>query len=151
MGRRLNAETATEILDRLRAIPEDRAPKWGKFTLLQMFGHLNSTIQYTLGNTPLLPFVGNFKTQYIFAPLILNGIRAFPHDVRLPRAEGRDEILKKESDVDEIAASIEAFLERAEKPRFHPPHHPFFGNIGAVGWSKFHYGHMDHHLKQFGE
>ena len=74
-------------LERFGKIASDAKPLWGKMTGAQMIGHVTGTLLYTLGDTPVLPFRGNFKTQYVYAPLLLNGILNFPKNIKIPQSK----------------------------------------------------------------
>lgn len=138
-------------LDRFAKVAPDAKPLWGKMSGAQMLGHVNMTLLYTLGETPLLAFRGNFKTQYIYAPLLLNGILKFPKNVPLPRAKNAPPPNFPEGDLDTLKATVDRVLAEVRAGTFAPPHHPYFGNIGPKRWMKFHAAHFDHHLRQFGQ
>lgn len=147
----LSDSTAQSYLDRFAAVAPDAAPLWGKMNGAQMLGHVTNTLRYSLGETPLLAFRGNFKTQYIYAPLLINGIMPFPKNVRLPRSKGQPAPTFPEGDLDSLRAAIDRVLAEVKSGAFVPPHHPYFGNIGPRRWMKFHAAHFDHHLRQFGK
>lgn len=146
----LSESNVQMYLDRFAKVAPDAKPLWGKMTGAQMLGHVNTTLLYTLGETPLLAFRGNFKTQYIYAPLALNGIVKFPKNVPLPRSKNQPPPKFPEGDFETLKATIDRVLAEAKAGEFSPPHHPYFGNIGPTNWLKFHAAHFDHHLRQFG-
>ncbi len=142
---RFSESTIDGFLTRFRSIDPETKPLWGEMTIAQMLGHLNGATRYSMGYGPDVPFRGNWKTKYIFAPLILNGIKQIPHNVRAPR-----NVQPASGDVDTLEATLRELLVMVREGNFNPPHHPFFGMIGPKGWMKFHGYHMDHHLRQFG-
>jgi hypothetical protein len=146
----LNETSAKRFLERLRSIPPDRVALWGTMSTPQMIGHLDTSLRYSRGELPPAPFVGGFKTQYVYGPLILNGIIRIPRGVKLPRRGKTPAKPLAEGTIDQVETSLKAFLESVGEPDFRPLHHPFFGNFGAKGWGKFHVVHFDHHLRQFG-
>ena len=150
MGQILSDILANQILERLRSVPLDRKALWGTMSLPQMIGHLDRSLRYSRGELPPAPFVGGFKTQYVYGPLILNGIIRIPRGVKLPGHGKTPAKPPAEGTIDAVEASLKAFLESVGEPDFRPLHHPYFGNIGAKGWGKFHAVHFDHHLRQFG-
>jgi hypothetical protein len=147
---RFSESTMSVFLDRFRDIAPDTKPLWGKMTPPQMLGHVNSAVRYSMGYGPDLPFKGNWKTRFLFAPLILNGFKQIPHNIRVPRARDAQSNDPVTGDLDTLEASLHELLTMAGNGGFRPPYHPFFGTIGPNGWMKFHGVHMDHHLRQFG-
>ena len=146
----LSSSNLQQYLDRFSKVTPDAKPLWGKMTGAQMFGHVTSTLRYTLNETPLVPFRGTFVHQYIFAPLALNGIVKFPRNVKIPRAPNAPQQAPTDGDFGTLKATIERVLQEAAAGSYKPPHHPYFGNIGPTRWLKFHAAHFDHHLRQFG-
>lgn len=137
-------------LGRFEKIAPDAKPLWGKMTGAQMFVHVTNTLLYTLCETPVIPFRGNFKTQFIYAPLLLNGILKFPKNVKIPHTKKSKPTTLTDGTLETLRATIDRVLAEADAGEFHPPHHPYFGNIGPEKWLKFHAAHFDHHLRQFG-
>jgi len=146
----LSESNVQSYLDRFAKVAPDATPLWGKMSGAQMLGHVTMTLLYTLGEAPLLQFRGNFKTQYIYAPLLLNGILKFPKNVPLPRAKNQPPLKFPDGDLAGLKTAIDRVLADAKAGEFRPPHHPYFGNIGPHRWLKFHAAHFNHHLSQFG-
>jgi len=146
----LSENSKSLYLNRFTKVAPDAKPLWGKMTGAQMIGHCNGVLLYTLGETPLLPFRGNFMYQYVVAPMLLTGVVKFPKNVPIPRAKNSPPMELRECDLETFKATVERLLIEAKDGTFKPPHHPYFGNIGAVRWLKFHALHFDHHLRQFG-
>jgi hypothetical protein len=45
---------------------------------------------------------------------------------------------------------LNEFLKSLETPAFVAPSHPYLGDVGAQGWAKVHFIHINHHAAQFG-
>ena len=146
----LSESNVQSYLDRFAKVTPDAKPKWGKMTGAQMLGHATNSVLYTLGDIPPMIFRGNFKTQYIYAPLLLNGIRKFPKSVPLPRGKKSAPAVFTEGDLQTLNATLDRMFAEVRAGEFDPPHHPYFGNIGPQRWLKFHAAHFNHHLEQFG-
>lgn len=146
----LSEATVGRFLERFSKVAPDARPLWGSMTGAQMLGHVNATLLYTLGETPLVPFRGTFVRQYVFGPLVIHGIVKIPHNVRVPGTK-KGEVRFDDGDFETLKASVERVLAEAKAGTFKPPHHPFFGNIGPKNWMRFHGVHFDHHLRQFGQ
>ena len=136
----------TDLVARLAKLKADAHPAWGTMSAPQMLGHLVATLRYSMGKGPVLPFVGNWATRRLLAPLILHGILPIPRNVTLPRADAPRPI----ADLETLHAALEEYLSRVHTGDLEPPHHPTFGDIGVDGWAKMHLRHFEHHLKQFG-
>lgn len=135
----------------LSDLPADRSPAWGKMTPAQMMGHLRMTVMYTCGAGPDMPFRGNWKSKMLFKPLVLNGIVAIPHNVKLPRPKGVKELPPPpEATVNDVVESMRTFLDNLHGGKLSTRMHPFFGPLTPKAWAKFHHAHFTHHLKQFG-
>ncbi|GMW02330.1 MAG: hypothetical protein AMXMBFR84_34660 [Candidatus Hydrogenedentota bacterium] len=147
---KLNQAHIDQITQRIERIPADAAPLWGKMNRDQMFGHLADVVRYSMGQGPEVPFKGNFKTKYVFAPLVLFGIKQIPQNIRAPRAKGAPEHGTRTCSAEELKSVLGEFLVNSTNGGMSTPHHPFFGHIGVSGWRRFHVVHCDHHLRQFG-
>lgn len=148
--RAFDAAYVEEVMKRLEGLPADRKPNWGTMTPAQMIGHLNVTVRYMAGNGPEMPFKGNMKTRYVFKPLILNGIVAFPHNIKLPTPKGMTAPPPPtDGTPEELRNSMNEFIEKRDRGELSPRTHPFFGPLNSREWSKFQVGHFKHHFLQF--
>jgi hypothetical protein len=48
----------------------------------------------------------------------------------------------------EFTDILKRFVAEGRKAKLKP--HPFYGEMDAEAWGKTSYGHIDHHLRQFG-
>ncbi|HNT86430.1 MAG TPA: DUF1569 domain-containing protein [Candidatus Hydrogenedentes bacterium] len=140
---------AARALDRLSRVPLDATPQWGKMTPAQLFAHLAATVRYSMGEGPPLPFRGNWRSRWIFGPLILHGLAAIPRNIRLPQRKGAPET-PPESDLESLRQTVEEYLARRDAGTLPAAMHPFFGELSARAWGKFHVRHFEHHMAQFG-
>lgn len=90
------------------------------------------------------------RNDRVFGPLIANGIVSIPHNVKIPSRPGKPAPVVPEGTIEQLRASIDEYLARAERGGLAPAIHPFFGPLSATTWAKFHYRHFEHHLSQFG-
>lgn len=151
MPRKMTRQYADDIIARLSALPPDATPKWGKSTLPQVLGHLADTVRYTMGRGPDLPFKGTWKTRVVYRFLIVNQIVAIPHNIRIPRPDGKKgTIAFRDGDVDDLKGVLDEYLARIDAKDLPSRMHPFFGVLSANDWRRFHVAHFTHHLKQFG-
>jgi len=142
---------AEEKLQRLASLPADAQPAWGKMNRDELYGHLRVVMLHMLGKGPALPFRGNWKSRYIFRPLILSGIVAIPQNIKLPRPVGAPKDMPAPTcTFDELRAAVLSYVDGIEKGTLKPAMHPFFGELPVEDWRKFHVHHFKHHMKQFG-
>lgn len=149
--RKLDRTTAKAILAKLDRIPTDAKPRWGKMNRAQLYGHLALVMRHMLGQTPEMPFKGNWVTRNIFRHLVVNGIVEIPHNVRLPRPKGAPKDLETPTcELVDVERALNEYLDALDQNSIPPAQHPFFGVLTHNEWRKFHIAHFKHHCKQFG-
>ena len=139
--------TLNEVLERLNKLTPDTQRLWGKMNVSQMLVHLSSTLKTGLGE---------LKAKNVYVPLIS------PLMKRYLMRGGRfmkgatptmgEFMVKNTVDFNTAHAEFTAILKRfvAEGRKEKLKRHPFFGEMDAEAWGKTSYGHIDHHLRQFG-
>ncbi len=147
---KLDRVVAKRIVAQLAGLDGDMKPLWGSMSVAQMQGHLLSVVKYTTGAGQEMPFKGNWKTRHIFRPIILNGIKEIPHNIRLPKTKDGEVLPQVEATVETLEAAITQYLDALEGDGLGMRTHPFFGPLTAQEWQKFHHAHFMHHMKQFG-
>ena len=143
----IDEATLNEVLERLNKLTPDTQRLWGKMNVSQMLVHLSSTLKTGLGE---------LKAKNVYVPLIS------PLMKRYVMRGGRfmkgatptmDEFVAKNTvdfntAHDEFIAVLKRFVAEGRKVKLKP--HPFYGEMDAEAWGKTSYGHIDHHLRQFG-
>jgi hypothetical protein len=147
---KLDAALAAKIVSNLSALPEDTQPKWGKMSVPQMRGHLRMVVEYTMGAGKEIPFKGNWKSRHIFRPLIISGLVAIPHNIKVPRQKDGSEVPTPDATIEELKATLDKYVAQAAAGKLSPRTHPFFGVLTPAQWQGFHAAHFKHHLLQFG-
>lgn len=147
--RTFDHDYANEVIARLGRLKPDARPQWGTMSRDQMIGHLAYSVRYSMGKGAEIPFVGNWFTKNIVAPLLLNGWLPIPKNLKDPRL---DKFIAGQptADSETLHAVLETYLDWVQSGEFTPRDHPAFGAIGVDGWAKMHMVHFEHHLKQFG-
>lgn len=139
------------VLSRVESLPEDVQPLWGTLNRGQLIAHFAHTLRYTLGEGPELPFKGNRMSKTLFKFLILNGFKAIPQNIRLPRpAEIPKEHWFPEGRIEDLREVVDAYFAAEAQGKLPTRIHPFFGPLNAREWRKLHRHHFVHHLRQFG-
>lgn len=147
--RAFDHDFVNETIARLNRIKPDARPLWGNMTRDLMIGHLIRSVKTSMGRGPTYPFVGNWFTRRVVAPLILHGLLPIPKNVK-----GVEPLVPHQGpltgDTEALHAVLETYLDLVQSGAISPPQHPVFGDIGVDGWAKLHVLHFEHHLKQFG-
>jgi len=136
-----------DAMTKLGELPADEKPAWGTMSPPQLYGHLTAAVRYSLGKEPQVPNEGGLFGRYVAGPLLLNGWMPFPKNIGpLPKMYAQQD---PEGSIETLAQEVQAFLDGLNAGRLDPPPHPYFGDVGPQGWSKIHYVHILHHMKQF--
>lgn len=141
---------ARNAIERLRVLPLDRQPQWGKMSVLQLFGHLTEVLRYAMGEGPDMPYKGTWMTSRVFGPLVLIGLVKIPRNVALPSETGPEPPPVPEGDLDTLESTFAEFIRRGNAGELGARVHPFFGVLSARKWRAFNVVHTHHHLTQFG-
>ena len=144
--REFDRDYAEDIIRRLKALPPDRKPKWGRMAATDLVPHLTQTMLYSMGRRGKRPFVGNWITLHIVGPLVLNGWVPMLKNVQLGPAAAPD---ATGYTLETLQAALDDYMAAVETGALHPEPHPLFGDIGVDGWAKMHSRHFAHHFKQF--
>ncbi|HOJ67896.1 MAG TPA: DUF1569 domain-containing protein [Candidatus Hydrogenedentes bacterium] len=147
----LDNDMIEQITRRLRQIPPDARPRWGKMDRAAMVRHLVWAVRYAMGRSPELPPLHNWFTRNVVKPLILGGWMAMPRNVSLPRSYREMEIVLQEpGDEETLRALLEDYVGLVQADELVPRDHPFFGPMTVDDWDRLLVIHFEHHLRQFG-
>lgn len=144
--REFDRDFADEIIQRLKALPPDRAPLWGKMRATELVPHLTSAMLYSMGRRGTRPFKGNWLTRRIIGPLVLGGWIPILKNVNLGPAAAPDAMHYSIAD---LQAVLTDYLAAVETGALKTEPHQMFGDIGIDGWARMHVRHFEHHFKQF--
>ncbi|HNT87453.1 MAG TPA: DUF1569 domain-containing protein [Candidatus Hydrogenedentes bacterium] len=148
--RHLDADYVEELIARIRGIPDDAVPRWGVLRKQTLIEHLVWTVRHSMGRSTKIPFLGNWFTRRVVAPLILRGILPIPRNLQLPRRlRARGLTLREPGDLETLHALLDEYLNLVQADELRPARHPVFGDIGLDGWERLHLRHFAHHLRQF--
>lgn len=144
--RDFDRDYAEEIVRRLKALPPDRKPNWGKMAATDLVPHLTNTMLYTMGRRDKRPFIGNWATKRILGPLVLGGWIPVLKNIQAGPAAPPD---ATHFTLEDLQAALQDYMSAVETGALHPEPHPLFGEIGVDGWARMHVRHFEHHFKQF--
>ncbi len=137
------------LMERLRAIPEDATPRWGSMTRDQLIRHLIWLVRHSMDRSKAVPFMGNWFTVRVLAPLMVRGWLPMPKNLKMPALMLRAS-QQEQGDLETLHALLEDYLAQVQEGSLAPAAHPIFGDIGVDGWEQVHLRHFEHHLRQFG-
>ena len=142
------AETITELNERLDKLSPASQRQWGKMNVSQMLAHCSAAVEVAVGdrNPPQL-FLGK-----ILGPL-LKSILTNDKPFKKNSPTDKSFVITDDRDFDKEKARLKQLIKRfheggEEKCTTHP--HSFFGKLSPGEWSRGMYKHLDHHLRQFG-
>ena len=142
---------AQRTIVRLRKIPAEATPQWGKLRGATLIPHFIWAIKHSMGRSTKVPYVGNWLSCKVFGPLIIRGIIRIPKNVTLPKPfQDRGIDLQEPGDIETLQALVEEYLALVQADELKTGLHPAFGDIGVDGWDRIHVLHFEHHLRQFG-
>ncbi len=139
-----DASARAEIIERIRGLRPDSSPRWGRMSVDQALWHLNQALLVSLGQLQARP--RPMPLRFVAKPIAVN--------VRWPRNEPNAPEFEAVSPHDFASERrrhlqmLEDFARRPLEARY--PAHPVLGSMTGREWSRMHYRHLDHHLKQFG-
>ncbi|MFO7973323.1 MAG: DUF1569 domain-containing protein [Candidatus Hydrogenedentota bacterium] len=136
---------AEEVIERLGNIPPNAVPRWGRLTQEQLYGHLTSILQYSMGRNGKPLNHSTWFMRHIIRPLVLRGILPIPKNVKMPEFEPIPD-----GDLETLQAVLEEYLNLVQADELEPYPHVYFGELGVDGWARLHVIHFEHHLRQFG-
>jgi len=143
------AETASEVKDRIGRLRPNSARQWGKMSPAQAIAHCAATMEWAVGDkTEQRMLLGRLLGPLVKSKVLKDEApigRNAPTAKSLVVADERD--LSKESQ--HLCALIDRFCAGgAAGCTKHP--HTFFGPLTPEEWARLMYKHLDHHLRQFG-
>lgn len=143
-----DADTHSEILERLDKLSPDTERQWGKMSPAQMMEHTAVALEMATAIVPMKQaFIGK-AIGWIFKGGFL-GEKPMPKNA----PTGPTLIIKEdpgfEATRDRLKGLITAFYGMGESGT-DGNIHGFFGPLTGKQWGETQYKHLDHHLRQFG-
>lgn len=146
----LDARDRDHILRRLEALRPDSARQWGRMSCAQMICHVSDELRLSLGDLSAQPTGGLLARTLVRFVALYTPVRTPKGVVSAPefdQEKGGTPPSDFARDRQSLVTLVDRFA-RSTQPR--PPAHPFFGSLTLAEWGRFHFKHMDHHLRQFG-
>jgi hypothetical protein len=143
----IEEDTLNEVLARVAKLSPETQRLWGKMNVAQMLVHLSSTLKTGLGE---------LKAKNVYVPLISPLLKRYimggGRFMKGATPTMGEFLIKETHDFAKSQQEFTDILKRfvAEGRNDALKSHPFFGKMDAEAWGKTSYGHIDHHLRQFG-
>ena len=143
-----DADTHSELVERLEKLTPETKNVWGKMSPSQMMEHAARVLDMATGRKPIKQaFIGKvispfFKKQFLSEK---------PFSPNSPT--GPDFKIKDQPDFNSTRARLRELID--EFHRLGPTGldgnvHGFFGPLTGKEWGESQYKHLDHHFRQFG-
>jgi hypothetical protein len=138
-----------EVLERLAALREDSARRWGKMSCHQMIVHLSDSFLCPMGEkvvSPAKPPIPKSIMKWGALYFPMRWPQGVPTRPEMEQGVGGTAPAEFSRDRENLVAIIERFMNRD----FEWAAHPIFGAMSEEDWMRWGYLHCDHHLRQFG-
>ncbi|MEP6990847.1 MAG: DUF1569 domain-containing protein [bacterium] len=134
------------IVERMRRVRPETAPRWGVMTAPQMVVHLTDALRMATGDL----VVRGKQHPVRFPPLKQLLIYVLPMPKGSPTARELQARVPQAfaGEQEAFGAAMERFARR--DPAEPWPPHPLFGAMSRRDWGVLAYRHCHHHLTQFG-
>lgn len=147
----LNHAQVAWFIARLEKLKPGTKPAWGRMTSEELVPHLIAAVRLSMGEIPVLPFMGNWVTSKLIWPIVRTGWVPTPKNFSIKGKDGKPmRAIQSPGNLSTLATVFDEFLSRKDAGTLKTAPHPLFGDVGAGGWAVLHTLHMKHHLKQFG-
>ena len=144
-----DAETATDIKNRIARLEPSSPRHWGKMNAAQALAHCATTMEWAVGDS----FAPRMFLGRVFGPLVKSKVLKDEAPLRRNTPTAKSLVVANERDLDKerqrLCALIDRFSQGGPQRCTNRPH-TFFGTLTPEEWSRLMYKHLDHHLRQFG-
>lgn len=146
----LNAADRQALFRRLESVAPESTRRWGIMTPHQMICHLSDALRLSLDERPATGVGGLLehtiiKWVVLFTPVTIP--KGVPTTAELDQTIGGTAPVEFVADVQAMERLCERFVAGAGPIE---AEHPAFGPLSRWQWGRFHYRHLNHHLRQFG-
>ena len=138
-----------ELVRRLATLKAESPRQWGTMTSHQMVCHLSDAFLTVLGERPASS-KETLLSRTVVKWIAIHSKLPWPHGVpTMPEVDqkiGGTKPVEFERDRQQVLELLHRFV----KPDTRYGRHPGFGAMTRDEWLLWGYGHVDHHLRQFG-
>ena len=139
-----------EYILKLKSIPGDTAPKFGKMNVHQMVEHMSYSFKQASGLIPSHPLHDEETTQKMYAFMMSDKpFKANTPNPLLPDVPPTPECHQIVDSISKLEQDIEVFASVFKNENDLRVVNPFFGYLNFQEWIQLLHKHAWHHLRQF--
>jgi hypothetical protein len=143
------AANVDDLIRRVGRLEPTSTRRWGSMTPHEALCHLADSFLVVLGERPASP-ADTWWSRNVIKWIALHTSLPWPQGVPTrPEVDPRRGGTKPVAFARDQAAVVE-LIRRAARPETSFGRHPYFGALTREEWLLWGYGHVDHHLRQFG-
>ena len=140
-----------ELLNKLRSIPPNTPPLFGKMNVHQMIEHLAYAFRQASGLVPLPPAHDEAITAKMYSFLMSDKpFRDNTPNPFLPDTPPPPNQVSIDASLRDLEGAIHGFFAFFDSDESKTVLNPFFGTLHFMDWVQLLYKHTRHHLRQFG-
>ncbi len=148
-------ENVDELIARIRRLQPTSPRQWGTLTPNEMLCHLADAFLVMLGDRPAVtrPALSGDKllvVKWIAKWVALHTSLPWPRGMPTSREVDPHQDGTKPGDFERDRQRVIALVLRFSAPETRYGRHPGFGSMTREEWLLWGYGHVDHHIRQFG-
>jgi hypothetical protein len=141
-----DAAIREDILRRIKALPPDATPQWGRMTLYQMIKHCRLWEEMSLGHKTYKRVLPGLLFGRIILKQVLKDDRPMMRGAStIPEMK----ITEPDGDIAKEKAMWLSLVASYAHSNVQQINHPFFGKMTREQVGQLVYKHIDHHLRQF--
>jgi hypothetical protein len=144
----LNTLELEEILIRLEQLTPNSPAQWGKMNVTQMFTHCRIILEMATGDVPQPFSLLGRLLGWLFKPGVLNDQPRQRNSPTLPSFQVAD-TKNFEQEKQDLIRLLKKFQNGGAASVTKLPH-AFYGFMTPEEWGIQQFGHLNHHLTQFG-
>jgi hypothetical protein len=141
--------TVAALEARLARLTPTAARQWGRMTPQQMLCHLADSFDVVSGDRPAKA-VDTWFMRTVGKVVALRSPMPWPKGVPTGESVDAEKGGTPPSDFEADRARVVRLLRAFVAPGARRVNHPAFGAMSDADWMRWGFGHLDHHLRQFG-
>jgi len=142
--------TVDGLIARLESVRSDSARQWGRMTPDQMLVHLSDSFMLCTGKRPVAKSAETFMSRTVVKAIAIHSPMPWPKGVPTMKEVDAERDGRKPGEFERDRQETITLLRAFAAPEATFVRHPIFGAMSHSEWMKWGFGHVDHHLRQFG-
>lgn len=142
--------TLESLVSRIESVRLDSTRQWGRMTTAQMLVHLSDSFLTVTGKRPVAKSAETFMSRTVIKALAIHSPMPWPKGVPTMKEVDAERDGRKPGEFERDRRETIALLRAFAAPGSTFVRHPIFGQMSHSEWMKWGFGHVDHHLRQFG-